>query len=319
MRPGTHLDGRARRVILCADDYGISAGVSRGILELARAGRLSATSAIVTLARWPRDAPALAATRDRIATGLHINLTLGAPLGAMPSLAPDGRLPDIGTLTRAALLGRIDAGEIEGEVLRQIDSFVAAVGHAPDHVDGHQHAHALPGVREGVLGAVGRRLGHSPPLLRDPADSAARILRRGGEVGKALAIAGLAAGFGRAARRHGLPTSDGFSGVSAFDARRDFAVELAQAMRLAGRRHIVMCHPGHADAELAALDPVTERRGQELSAIMAMSDLAKRLWRPTRAADGAPIDWSCVDWSAPSPERADPRERTTTGAGNVDR
>ncbi|KAB2849833.1 MAG: ChbG/HpnK family deacetylase, partial [Hyphomicrobiaceae bacterium] len=51
----------AHEVLLCADDYAISAGVSRGIAELAEARRISAASAIVTLPRWVDDGPALAA------------------------------------------------------------------------------------------------------------------------------------------------------------------------------------------------------------------------------------------------------------------
>ena len=285
-------DDGTRRVILTADDYAIAAGVSRGILELAEAGRLSATSAMVTFPRWPQDALRLARVRHRIAAGLHLNLTVGAPLGAMPGLALAGVLPSLGDLTRRALLGRIDAREIEAETGRQIDRFVAAVGHPPDHVDGHQHVHALPGIRDGVLAAVARHLGASRPLVRDPGDRPATIVRRGGAFGKALAVAALTRGFARAAARAGLATNAGFSGFSAFDTRRDFAGELAAALRHPGPLHVAMCHPGHADDELAGRDPVTARRGQELAALLASPDLAARLWHPERDADGPPIDWS---------------------------
>lgn len=288
------------RVILCADDFALTAGVSRGILELAAAGRLSATSAMVTFPAWQGNAPALAAVRDRIAVGLHLDLTLGPPLGPMPRLAPAGVPPPVGRLARMALLGRTDPAEIEAETLRQIDRFIEAVGHPPDHVDGHQHAHALPGVRRGVLAALARRFGGAAqrPLVRDPADRPAAILGRRAEPAKALVVAGLAAGFGRAARRGGLVTNRGFSGFSAFDTRRDFAGELDAAMRQPGPLHIVMCHPGHADAELAALDPVTTRREQELAAIQAMPGLPERIWHPRRAVGGPPVDWAAESMSA---------------------
>ena len=281
------------RVILCADDFALSGGVSRGILALADAGRLSATSAMVGFPAWPRDAPALAARRDRMAVGLHLTLTLGQPLGPMPRLAPGGVLPPLGRLVRMALLGQVDPKEVEAETLRQLDRFVECVGHPPDHVDGHQHVHALPGVRRGVLDALARRYGGAArrPLVRDPADRLPAILGRRSEPAKAVVVTALAAGLGTAARRGGMPTNSGFSGFSGFDTGRDFAGELTAAMRRPGSLHIVMCHPGHADDELARLDPVTTRREQELAAITTMPGLAERLWHPRRCRDGPPVDW----------------------------
>ncbi|MGE5512627.1 MAG: ChbG/HpnK family deacetylase, partial [Bacteroidota bacterium] len=146
-----------RQVILCADDFGMSAGVSRGILELAERNRISATSAMVTVDRWPQDARRLAGVRSNVGIGLHINLTLGKPLGPMPSLAPDGEFPTLSALIGRALARRLDAGEISLEVTRQLSRFEAETGFAPDHVDGHQHVHALPGVRHAVLAALATR------------------------------------------------------------------------------------------------------------------------------------------------------------------
>lgn len=279
-------------IILCADDYGLTAGVSRAILELAQARRISATSAIVNLPRWAQDGPAVAAVRDRISIGLHINLTLGGPLGPMPRLAPDGRLPSIGVLVRAALTGRLDPGEVEAEVLRQIDSFVAATGFAPDHVDGHQHVHALPRVRDAVLTAFGQRLQATRPLMRDPADTLARVLRRGGSTSKALGIALLSAGFGARARQHEMPVNRGFSGFSNFDQTIDYGRELDRAFSHVGPFHIVMCHPGDPDAELEGLDPVVARRGQEWAVLASSQNSVNRIWHARRAGDGPPIDWN---------------------------
>jgi chitin disaccharide deacetylase len=289
LRPNTRLP-----VILCADDYAISAGVTRGILELARQRRLSATSAIVTLPRWKTDAPALVTVRDRIAVGLHLNLTMGRPLGPMPSLAPGGELPAIGALVKAALARRLDPREVEDEIRRQIEQFVAATGYAPDHVDGHQHVHALPIVRHALIAAL-RHLQPARPLLRDTVDRPQALLRRGRGVLKGLAVTALCAGFGRLARRHGLPTSDGFSGFSVFDEGQPYAAELERAMSHPGARHIVMCHPGYPDDELAARDPVTTRRRQELNALLEAPNLVARIWHPDRRSDGPSIDWTGED------------------------
>ena len=109
--------------------------------------------------------------------------------------------------------------------------------------------------------------------------------------GKARAVAALAFGFGDGARRHGLSTNAGFSGFSSFDVNEPYGEELERALRQPGPCHIVMCHPGHPDADLAALDPVVERRRMEYEALMRDASLVERIWRPARGADGPPVDW----------------------------
>jgi predicted glycoside hydrolase/deacetylase ChbG (UPF0249 family) len=281
-------------LILCADDYGLSEGVSRAIGELAAARRLSATSAIVTLAHWPAMAQRLAVHRGHLAIGLHLNLTLGAPAGAMPRLAPSGLLPRRNALMARALLGLSDPAEIRGEIERQLDAFERMLGFAPDHIDGHEHVHVLSGVRGPLLETVARRYRAVKPLLRVPSDRWQAIAARNASRGKAFSVAALSLGFARQARRLQIPTNQGFSGFSRFDVAVPYAQELAAALVDTGPRHIVMCHPGHADAELATLDPVVQRRRMEYDAIMRDVTLPGRVWRPARGADGPPVDWSRV-------------------------
>lgn len=281
----------AAPVILCADDYAMTAGVSRGILELARARRLSATSALVTLERWADDAKPAAGVRDCIAVGLHIDLTLGKPLGPMPSLAPEARFPSLRQILMRALAGRINREEIAAEVARQLDRFEAATGFPPDHVDGHQHVHALPAIRSGVLTALARRFPSGGPLVRDPADSISAIRERGLATGKSMVISLLSSGFGAAARARGFAVNDSFAGTSPFKEGQPYGKELDAAFSAGGRRHLVMCHPGHVDPKLTRLDPVVARRAEEYAALAQAPDLPANLWHPRRAADGPSVDW----------------------------
>ena len=278
-------------VILCADDYAMTAGVSRGILELAELGRLSATSALVTLERWSEDAKPVALIRDHIAVGLHIDLTLGKPLGPMPSLAPEGRFPSLRQILIRALTGRIDQDEIAAEVTRQLDRFEEATGFPPDHIDGHQHVHALPAVRKGVLKALTKRFPSGGPLVRDPADSISAIRKRGLAVRKSIVINLLSSGFGSAVRTQGFATNDSFAGTSPFKEGQPYGDELEAAFAAGRRYHLVMCHPGHVDPELSSLDPVVARRAEEYTALAHARDLPAKLWHPRRAADGPPVTW----------------------------
>jgi predicted glycoside hydrolase/deacetylase ChbG (UPF0249 family) len=255
--------------ILCADDFALTEGVSRSILSLLEAGKLSAAGAMTNRPHWKSFAGAFAAQAGRADLGLHLNLTCAAPLGAMPRLAATGVLPKLGDLARAALLSGAARTEIAAEIARQLDAFEDAMGRAPDFLDGHQHAHVLPGVRGAVLAALQGRYREGAVYLRDPADTAAAIRRRGVAVSKALVIAGLARGLRRSALKRGIPVNRGFAGVSPFDPARDFRVDLARFLVAPGPAHLVMCHPGFVDEELEGLDPVVATRPLEHAVLMS--------------------------------------------------
>ena len=92
-----------RMIILCADDYALTEGISRAIGELAAARRLSATSVMVTTPHWPATAPRLRAHRGHLAVGLHLNLTLGSAAGAdAEAWRRPGSFPDRNALDRLA-------------------------------------------------------------------------------------------------------------------------------------------------------------------------------------------------------------------------
>lgn len=281
---------RTRGIVLCADDFAMTNGVSRAIIELAEAGRLSATSAMTTSRHWPSHATWLARARDKIAAGLHLNLTLGSPLGPMPAFAPGGRFPSISQVTARALTGRIAMAEVGAEIERQLQAFELEMGFAPDHIDGHQHVHALPGIRSVLLGAVTQRYAGAArrPLLRDPGDAVGSNLVRG-RAFKAMTLSSLSMGFGRAATQAGFEVNDGFSGVTDFSVDR-VAADFAAACAALGARHMVMCHPGFVDDELVRIDPVTERRQKEFDYLMR-GDFPEVIWRPQRSISGDPIAW----------------------------
>jgi predicted glycoside hydrolase/deacetylase ChbG (UPF0249 family) len=279
-------------IILCADDYALTQGVSQAIGELAAAQRLSAASVLVTSAHWSASAPRLCVHRGHLSVGLHLNLTLGAPLGPMPRLAPAGGFPGLRGLLTRALLGLLDIDEITAEIGRQLDRFELAMRVPPDHIDGHQHVHVLSGIRQALLETVRRRYPSRPPLIRDPSDRLQAITARRLAVPKAVVVGALALGFARAARDLGLAVNDSFAGFSNFDVNEPYANELRSALSQPGRRHIVMCHPGHPDAELATADPIAHRRHVEYEALMRDPGLPARIWRPARSADGPPLAWA---------------------------
>jgi predicted glycoside hydrolase/deacetylase ChbG (UPF0249 family) len=276
--------------ILCADDYALAPGVSRAILHLIERGRISATGCMTVSPFWPDHALWLRPWAGRVDVGLHFTLTDHTPLGDMPRLAPDGWLPPLGRLMARALTGRLDREEIRAELERQLFAFTRAFGAPPAFIDGHQHVHLLPGVREAVTAAAVARPG---TWVRDCREPLAEILRRGVAPKKALTIAALGTGFGWLIQGHALPANGSFRGVHDFSGREPFGQLMERFLTppLPRRRRapaLVMVHPGIPDDALRRADSVVEPRRAELDYLAGdgfAALLARLDCRPVRFAE----------------------------------
>lgn len=252
-------------IVLCADDYALAPGVSAAIRELVAAKRLSATSCMVVGPWWDEEAPRLRPFKGSLDIGLHFTLTDFTPLGPTPDLATDGRFPSLRTLIRRALLGRLDASEIACELERQIDRFVALMGCDPGFLDGHQHVHQLPVVRDAVVDVFCRRLQPKGAWMRFPAVPVTDLVTHRIAFVRAVAINMLGLGFRRRCRARGIPGNSGFRGVRSFANEEPYPQLIARFVRGISRGGLIMCHPGIVDAELCAIDPVTTAREEEFA------------------------------------------------------
>lgn len=227
------------RLTLCADDFAFSPAVSATIAALAGEGRLNATSCMTVMPNWHADSALLAGLPAHVEIGLHLVLTEERPVTAMPRLAGSGTMPTIRALQAAARRPDLPIDEIAAEVEAQFARFEDATGRAPDFVDGHQHSHALPQIREVVVATTARRAPGA--WLRTNEERLTAMLARPFR-GKALASAWHSRGFRAAAARHGLRCNDGFAGHYGFAG--DYAAIFPSFLRQPGARHLVMCHPG---------------------------------------------------------------------------
>jgi predicted glycoside hydrolase/deacetylase ChbG (UPF0249 family) len=246
-----------RRIVLCADDYGMSPGVSEGIRDLIHRGRLNATSVMTASPHFSGlEARALmaASAETPVAIGLHVTLT--APF--LP-LAGGKPFSGLGALLAKASLRLVDAAAIRHEIDAQMDAFIAAFGRPPDFADGHQHVHLFPVIREAFLATVTvrapaawvRQCGSNRPARALAGDR------------KGLLIHSLSRPFRDMARLAGLRTNPAFAGTYAFAAPARFEHLFAGFLDDLPDRSVIMCHPGLPDAELVELDPVVERRREE--------------------------------------------------------
>ena len=231
-------------IVLAADDYGIAPGVGRAIRELLQRGRLTATSCMVVSPDFAAEAPALGPYLDAADIGLHLTLTRDRTLGAV---------------MLDAFARRLDPKETALEVDRQLDLFERAIGRPPAYIDGHQHVHLLPVVRDAVVAAAAR-LG---AYLRVTDEPLSRIRRTGVATGKAAFLSLLARPLAREAARRGVARNRGFRGVRSFTEPGPFRDLFRRMVAGAPAGTVVMCHPGHADDALRARDAVVESREAE--------------------------------------------------------
>jgi len=232
---------REKRVVLCADDFGLSPGVSRGILELLEQGRLSATGCMVNYPEFRDEAQALKPFIDRADLGLHFSLTDSRPISSV-ALECHLRPP--------ALSAMLD------EVERQLEKYLNAMGVVPDYIDGHQHVHVLPVVRDAVID-VAQRIGAYVRIPRDPIGLA--MWRRPAPY-ESIYLSRASRALAKLAQDTGVVTNRGFRGVRTFHEKVPYGDLFRRMIAGAGDGCLVMCHPGHSDALLAGRDPVRDER-----------------------------------------------------------
>ena len=287
-----------RRLILVADDYGISPGVSAGIRALAERRRLTGTGVMATMPHWPAEAPALRELHGTIAVGLHFTLTDQVPLGSARRLAPNGRLPAVGKLLLAGLAGAVPRQEVVDQLERQLDKFETHFGAPPDFIDGHQHAHMFPGIWPAVIEVFGRRVDPAKCWIRDCCDF--RLAKRG-QAFKAGVISLLSRSASKAAGRKSLRRNRGFSGFYDY-AAGDLAKFFTPMLADSDDGHAMMVHPGRVDAELRAVDTLTDPRERELAFLLS-EDFPRQLAAAgfKLAKPGFPIDWGAESRQTAAP------------------
>ena len=253
-----------RRISVCADDFGLNPGVNAALLRLAGMGRLNALSCMSNAPAWSSGAPRLHALPVEVQTGLHFNLTEGQALS--PGLrAQQVLLPGLGVWMWRAAWRQIPAAVVAAELQAQWQAFVQALGRAPHYLDGHQHVHQLPGVREAVVamaqqhGVPVRNTGHLP--------GTGHALKRWvieHSVGRGLLAALDVAGLARNSVLLGVYDF----GPGAYRARMQAWLRCAPAQGA-----LLMCHPGDADAAADAIAPARQREAAYLGSLAFEEDL----------------------------------------------
>ena len=228
-----------RTLSVCADDFGLTPGISGAITRLARAHCITAISCITNSRYWESSAPLLQHLPDSVDVGLHINLTAGRPLS--PQLAEIWPLlPALSVLMLRAQLRWLPLAALASEVEAQLAAFCGATGSSPRYLDGHQHIHQLPGLRDIVLDLAARM--QPAPAIRNTG----RVLGPGSGVKRWLIEQTGGQVLTRDLARRGLAHNPALLGAYDFldpDYRARMQGWLAALPAEGG---LLFCHPGEA-------------------------------------------------------------------------
>lgn len=263
-----------RQLLVVADDFGIGLATSRGILELAHEGLLSAA---LLLVNSPQAAASVALWNQQgqpVEMGWHPCLTLDRPVlapCAVPSLVrSDGRFHDLRGFLKRWLLGRLRPAEIRAELAAQLARFQTLVGHPPRVVAAHHHVHVFPPVGRLLLDLLARI--QPRPYVRRVVEPRPQLTALPGGRPKRLILSLLGQRFAQTQRRRGFPGSEVLAGITdpASCAQASFFVNCLAHTR--GRHVELTCHPGREDATLIGRDDLggpgeRARRVHELQAL----------------------------------------------------
>jgi predicted glycoside hydrolase/deacetylase ChbG (UPF0249 family) len=261
-------------LIISADDYAQSPAIDAGILALIQQQKLTAASCLTLSPRWAEAAKLITSEiRSKADIGLHLDFTqYEQPLRSS--------LPKLIVRTIARSLPR---NAIRVSIETQLNRFEDALGTAPDYIDGHQHVHQLPQIRDELLDIVAQRYAAKLPWIRiaqPPLQDGSKAM-----VIRALGADRLKSGALKAGLRHSgtLLGVYGFSGGVA-DYQHRLAAWLQQAQSDASDViSAFMCHPalGVPSSNLELDDPIYGARlreyqifaSDEFQALLAQYDI----------------------------------------------
>ena len=268
-------------ITVCADDYAQNSAISEGILSLAEKGRISATSCMVNSTCWRESSQALHPIQSRLYVGFHFNLTHGEPLSSSWKKNYGTQLPGMPWVLRQACLRRLKREIVAAELQAQLDAYAQAMNDWPDFIDGHQHIHQLPVIREVLLDGYASRMSDRP--IRKTSQSWLDLFSRDGVPKRQLLALLGGVAFQKRLSQIKLPTNTSFSGIYNFNQAKNYRRFFQQFLKHSLDGGLIMCHPGNSSDDTS--DPLQASRHDELDYFMSdeyLSDLASHSCQLTR-------------------------------------
>ncbi len=222
-----------KQITLCADDYGQNQSISQGIIALLEKNRLSATSCMTSSPDWSAHAKWLQPFAEHADIGLHFNLTEGKPLSAKAGFLP------LSQLILKAYACQLKESFIKAELNAQLDAFAAAMGRLPDFIDGHQHIHQLPVIRDVLMSVYEERLRTTNSYIRCLYEPYLSSTLKGA----IIQLLG-AKTFKKNLIQHRIPHNSSFAGIYSFAHSAHYSRIFPSFLAQIKEGGLIMCHAG---------------------------------------------------------------------------
>lgn len=236
-----------KTIVLCADDYGQDLEISQGIINLIKHKRLSAVSCLVTGPEWASAAIELTAFKSQVDIGLHFNLTEGQAL-SQEFIAKYGQnFYSLKQLLQKSYSAQLDLPTVKAELLAQIENFVSRLGFLPDYIDGHQHIHQFPIIRQALLQVYQQKLMAKKSYIR-VIQQKIKLTDVIFNYKKIVIHLFGAAALKNLLQQHDIPHNQSFSGIYDFKSAKNYHKIFPGFLREIQDGGIIMCHPGLASS-----------------------------------------------------------------------
>jgi chitin disaccharide deacetylase len=256
-----------RKLIVNADDFGLTSGVNRAIVEAHTGGIVSSATLMANGGAFD-DAVISARAEPKLSIGCHVVLVDGAPVSApeavetlvpVRSAEPNKFNSSLSAFAARAMLGGFDRDQVVAEITAQIRKIQGA-GIKVTHLDSHKHAHIFPEILAAMLRAAricGVRAIRNPivPIKAMPArqfKSKRELWKRYGQI---RVLHGFNGAFRKQTKRAGMLTPDGVIGVvetGALESSGYSSLLRETLANLPDGTWEYVCHPGYSDADLRA-------------------------------------------------------------------
>jgi chitin disaccharide deacetylase len=265
---------RTKRLIVNADDFGLTSGVNRAIIEGHTRGAITSATLMANMPAFDA-AVRLANDNPSLGVGLHINITQGRPVAEasrVGSLINDrGEFwGTSGAILKRMLAGKLKIEEVVVELRAQIEKALKA-GLRLTHVDSHKHTHALPQICEAIISTI-KEYGINAvraPRERWRFDRGAESFEVIKQSAGAFGISQLCRVSDARLKKSNVRTPDFFFGVARTGFwTKSWLIDLIE--RLPAGASELMCHPGYEDAELDGVK--TRLRASRTNELQLLTD-----------------------------------------------
>lgn len=262
------------KIIICADDFAQNDAISHGIIKLIENNRLSATSCMTNLESWPEHSLLLKKITT-IDMGVHLNFTHGKPLSKALQKQFKSWPNSILSIIKLIISKQLTLTKLENEIELQLNNFEKYINKIPDFIDGHQHLHHFPVIRQALLKVYLKKYGmldqSQKPYIRISSCNA-KINEQFCLKKKIIQLTG-SEKLQKQLIKHQIPFNQNFAGIYPFNKKYSFDEICSKILEHTKNTTLLMCHPAFKSND--ASDPIAYFRYKELEYLI--SDKFKQL------------------------------------------